>query len=551
MPKYSLGIDYGTLSGRAVLVDVSDGTEVASSVFEYVNGVIDSRLPHTNEKLPPDWALQDPADYLQVLATTVPTVINKSKVSPDDVIGIGVDFTSCTMMPLDEKGLPLCFDPQWRKNPHSWAKLWKHHAAQPQAHRINELARKRNEPWLPRYGGKISSEWFFPKTLQILDESPEVYEAAHKLIEAGDWIVMRMTGNERRSACQAGFKAMWSKHDGYPSREFFAALDLRMENVVDEKLSRDIYPVGSKAGELTPEMARLMGLNPGTAVAVSIIDAHAAFPATTVTTPGKMVMILGTSSCQLALSEQPKNVEGISGYVEDGVIPGYFAYEAGQAAVGDLLAWFVKNGVPESYTAEAEKRGISVYALLTEMAAELIPGQSGLVALDWWNGNRSVLVDSDLSGAMVGMTLTTKPEEIFRTLIEATAFGTNIIIDAFESCKIDINELYACGGLAEKNPLLMQIYADVTGREIKVAESSQTSAHGAAMFGAVAAGASAGGYDTISEAAQTMAKVKDKVYMPDRVRHEVYQKLFSCYEELHDYFGRGGSDVMKRLRAMR
>jgi len=551
MAKYSLGIDFGTLSGRTVLVDVSDGREIASAVYEYENGVIDDRLPGTNEKLPPDWALQDPADYLRVLEITIPAVLKKAAVSPDDVIGIGIDFTACTMMPIDKNGEPLCFDPKWRHNPHSWVKLWKHHAAQPEANRINEVARERGEKWLERYGGKISSEWFFPKTLQILNESPGIYEAADKLIEAADWIILQLTGCERRNACTAGYKAIWSKREGFPSKEYFKALHPRLENVVDEKMSRDIYPIGAKAGGLTPEMAAKVGLKPGTAVAVANVDAHVAVPAATVTEPGKMVMIMGTSTCHMVLGREPKIVEGMCGYVEDGIIPGFFGFEAGQSCVGDHFAWFVENCVPASYENEAARRGISVHELLSEKASALKPGQSGLVALDWWNGNRSVLVDADLTGVMVGMTLATKPEEIYRALIEATAYGTNIIIDAFQSSGVEVNELYACGGLPERNPMLMQIYADVTGREMKIAASPQAPALGSAMFGAVAAGLAAGGYDSIFEAAEKMARVKDEMYRPIPENHEAYKKLFAEYKLLHDYFGRGANDVMKRLKAMK
>ncbi|MEN6520011.1 MAG: ribulokinase [Armatimonadota bacterium] len=551
MSKYTLGIDFGTLSGRAVLVDAENGRETATSVYEYAHKVIDDRLPETNEKLPPDWALQDPADYLRTLVLTVPDVLKKAKVSPADVIGIGIDFTACTLIPIDANRQPLSFDPRWKKNPHAWTKLWKHHAAQPEANRINELAQEMSEPWLERYGGKISSEWFFSKTLQILNEAPEVYEAADKLIEAGDWVVMILTGKECRNACAAGYKATWSKREGYPSKEFLKALHPRLENVVDEKMSCDIYPVGTKAGDLLPEMAERMGLCPGTAVSVASIDAHVALPAATVTEPGKMVMIMGTSTCLMALGNEPVIVPGTSGYVEDGIIPGYIGFEAGQACGGDHLAWFVENCVPVEYSAEAKERGISVHDLLSEKAAKLEPGESGLIALDWWNGNRSVLVDTDLTGMILGLTLSTKPEEAYRALIEATAFGTRMIIDTYEAHGVEINELYACGGLVERNPVLMQIYSDVTGRELKIAASSQTVALGSAIFGALAAGKAAGGYDNVAEAVKHMAHVKEEMYHPSAKGHEVYTRLYEEYKTLHDYFGRGANDVMKRLKAFR
>lgn len=550
--KYSLGIDFGTLSARALLVEIETGREVASEVYEYANGVIDDRLPSTGEKLPPDWALQDPRDYLTALEVTVPAVLKSSGVKPEDVVGIGIDFTSCTMLPIDKNGDPLCFDPKWSGNPHAWVKLWKHHAAQPEANKINQVARELGyEHILMRYGGKISSEWFFPKALQILDEAPEVYEAADRLIEAGDWIVLQMTGVETRNACAAGYKAMWEKATGFPPNEFFKALDPRFEHVVDEKMSRNISPIGSKAGELTPAMAERMGLKPGTAVAVANIDAHVAVPAATVTDVGRMVIIMGTSNCHMVLGKEPKIVEGMCGYVEDGILPGFFGFEAGQSCVGDHFAWFVENCVPGSYEREAESAGVSIHKLLEEKASKLKPGQSGLIALDWWNGNRSILVDVDLTGMMLGMTLATKPEEMYRALIEATAYGTNIIIDAFDKSGVAVNEIVACGGLPDKNEMLMQIYADVTNREFKIAESAQTCALGSAMWGAVAAGKARGGYDNINEAAAKMARVKDRTYKPNPEAHSIYEKLFAEYRTLHDYFGRGANDVMKRLKAIR
>ncbi|MCK4590521.1 MAG: ribulokinase, partial [Candidatus Latescibacteria bacterium] len=502
-------------------------------------------------QLEPDCALQNPADYIEALKTTIPAVLGESDVNPQDVIGLGTDFTACTMMPIDKNGTPLCMLNQYKSNPHAWVKLWKHHAAQPEADRINQVARERGEAFLARYGGKISSEWFFAKTLQILNEAPEIYEACDRLIEAADWIVLQLTGEERRNLCTAGYKAMWDKRAGYPSREYFRALHPRLEDVVDEKLSRDIYPMGTKAGGITKRMAQLTGLSEGTAVCVGNVDAHVAVPATTVTEPGKMVMIMGTSICHMLLGREQKIVEGMCGVVEDGILPGYFGFEAGQSGGGDIYAWFIRNAVPGEYSAEAGRRDIDLHTLLAEKASRLKPGESGLLALDWWNGNRSVLVDADLTGCLLGCTLNTKAEEIYRALIEATAYGTRKIIKAFEEAGVAVGELYACGGLPEKNPLVMQIFADVTGREIKLAASAQASALGSAMFGAVAAGSENGGYDDIISAARNMAHLKEKTYRPITKNQRIYEKLFAEYERLHDYFGRGETDVMKRLKRIR
>ena len=548
---YTIGIDFGTESARAVLVDLADGAEVAAAVYPYSNGVIDDKLPGTNIRLEPDWALQDPADYVRAVETTVSQVLVQSGVSPERVIGVGVDFTACTMLPTLADGTPLCSLPQYRDNPHAWVKLWKHHAAQPEADRINAVARERKEPWLSRYGGKISSEWFFSKALQILNEAPEIYHAADRLIEAADWIIWQMTGVETRNSCTAGYKAIWSKREGFPSPDYFAALHPDMRNIVTDKMSTDISPLGARAGGLTEEMAKATGLRAGTAVAIANVDAHVSVPAATVVETGRMVMIMGTSTCHMVLGDEQRIVPGMCGVVEDGILPGLFGYEAGQSCVGDHFAWFVEHCVPAAYEREAAERGLNLHQLLEEKAAALAPGESGLLALDWWNGNRSVLVDVDLTGLLLGATLATTAEEIYRALIEATAYGTRIIIDNFERSGVAVRELVAAGGLPERNKLLMQIYADVTGREMKVCGTNQAGAVGSAMFAAVAAGAAAGGYDTIQAAAAHMAHLKDVVYKPIAAHKAVYDALYAEYVTLHDYFGRGANDVMKRLKRLR
>jgi L-ribulokinase len=551
--RYAVGVDFGTESGRAVLVDVADGREVATAVYEYANGVVDERLPVPDDHvaLGPEWALQDPEDYLRTLERTVPAVLADAHVDPDGVIGIGIDFTACTMLPTTADGTPLCMLDDLRGEPHAWVKLWKHHAAQPEADRINAVAAERGEPWLRRYGGRISSEWFFAKTLQILDEAPEIYERADRLIEAADWVVWQLTGVETRNNCTAGYKAMWSKRDGFPSREFFAALDPRLENVVDDKLSRTISPIGARAGALTERAAALTRLRRGTPVAIANVDAHVSAPAATVTAPGAMVVIMGTSNCHILLGDELAFVEGMCGVVEDGVVPGLFGYEAGQSGVGDVFAWFADRAVPPEYHEAARRRGLDVHAVLEEEAARLRPGESGLLALDWWNGNRSVLVDADLSGLFVGMTLATRAPEIYRALLEATAFGTRVIVDAFESAGVPVTSIVACGGLPQRNELLMQIYADVTGREFAVAASEQTPALGAAMFAAVAAGPELGGYASIDEASQHMARLSSRVFEPVDEHHAVYSELHREYVRLHDLFGRDPDSVIKRLRGIR
>ncbi len=542
---YALGIDFGTESGRAVLVDCADGSEVAASVYPYANGVIDERLPDSDVELGPEWALQDPADYVRTLQHAVPDVL--AGIRPEDVVGVGIDFTSCTMLPTTADGTPLCELPELRLRPHAWVKLWKHHAAQPEADEVNAVARSRGEPWLSTYGGKISSEWFFPKALQILHEDPEAYARAGRLIEAADWIVWQLTGVETRNTTTAGHKAIWSKTEGFPSPDYFAALDPRFANVVDEKMSRRIDAIGGRAGGIDERAAAWTGLLPGTPVAIANVDAHVSAPAVGCIAPGELVVIMGTSNCHILLGDRLAEVEGMCGVVEDGVVPGLFGYEAGQSAVGDIFAWFIENAVPPQIHELARTRGVSVHHLLEEQAAALAVGESGLLALDWWNGNRSVLVDADLAGLVVGLSLSTRPHEIYRALLEATAFGTRVIVDAFERGGVPVDRIVACGGLPHRNRLLIQTYADVLGRPIDVSASQNAPARGAAMFGAVAGGA----FGSIVEATERLAAPVAETYRPDGRSRHGYDALYAEYVRLHDLFGRGGDDVMKTLKRVR
>lgn len=550
MSKYSIGVDYGTQSGRAVLVNVQNGDIVCDSVKPYTHCVMDETLP-TGEKLGVDFALQHPNDYLEVLYTTIPDVMKRSGVDKNDVIGMSIDFTACTILPIDKNGVPLCFKEEFAHNPHAYVKLWKHHSAQYEANKLNETATKMGETFLKRYGGKISSEWLVPKVMQLVDEAPEIYENCDCILEATDWVTYQLSGNLVRNSCTAGYKALWSKREGYPSKEFFKALNPRLENVVEEKLKGEIVPIGRKAGNLTAQMAEKLGLTTNVAVAVGNVDAHVALPAVGVTDEGKMLMIIGTSTCDILLGTEEKIVTGMCGVVEDGVIEGYYGYEAGQSCVGDHFEWFVEQCVPKYVYDEAEKQGKGIHQYLTEKASKLKVGESGLIALDWWNGNRSVLVDVDLTGMMLGMTLLTKPEEMYRALIEATAFGKRKIIETFEKSGVPINELYACGGISLKNPMMMQIYADVTNKVIKISDCLQTPALGSAMFGAVVAGSKNGGYDSIVDASKAMSKIKEKAYVPNAENVAMYNKLYKEYEILHDYFGLGTNDVQKRLKAIK
>ena len=549
MAKYTIGVDFGTLAVRALVADVKDGREVASTSFVYPHGVMTECLPD-GTPLKPDWALQHPQDYVDGMRYVVRAALAKAQISPDEVIGLGIDFTSSTSLPVDEKGTPLCLQTRFAGNPYAWPMLWKHHAAQNYADRMTELAQARGEAFLERCGGRISSEMMFPRLWQIAVEAPEVYAAAFQFVEAGDWIIHQMTGSSACSANPASYKLFWTEEDGYPGKEFFAALDPVIEDVVS-KVSHELLPLGSCGGRLNAAGAQMTGLNENTPVSVTCIDAHTALPAAGVTQGGQMLLILGTSGAHLVLDENKHEVKGILCMAKDAMMPGWYAYEAGQSCCGDHFQWFAEHCVPAAYAREAEKQGIDVQQLLTGKAQLLQPGQSGLIALDWWNGNRSVLMDSELCGLLVGLTLQTRPEEIYRALIEATAYGTRKIIENFEASGITIREIRVCGGIARKNAMLMQIYADVLKWPLRIVRSAQANALGTAIFAAVAAGAENGGYASIAEAALAMGGTDELTYVPDAKNSAVYDALYSEYERLHDWFGRGENDVMHRLKEIR
>ncbi len=543
--RCAVGIDFGTLSGRALVVRIADGAELGTAVHAYRHGVMDSSLAFGGQPLPADWALQDPEDYRDVLRYAVPAAVAEAGIDPAQVIGVGTDFTACTVLPALADGTPLCQLPELRSRPHAYPKLWRHHASQPQADRINALAHARGEPWIARYGGKISAEWQFAKGLQLLEEDPDVYQRADRWIEAADWIIWQLTGTETRNACTAGYKGIWQ--DGhYPSREFLAALNPGFAGFAADKLAHPVSALGRRAGSLTPLAAAWTGLPEGIAVAVGNVDAHVTPTAANAIAPGQMVAIMGTSTCHVMNGTALAEVPGMCGVVDGGIVAGSWGYEAGQSGVGDIFAWFAEHAVPPAYHAEARRRGITLHELLSEQAAAEPAGGHGLIALDWLSGNRSVLVDHHLSGAIVGLTLASRAPEIYRALLEATAFGTRVIIDAFQAAGVPVGELVIAGGLL-RNEVLMQIYADVTRRPLSLAASEQAAALGSAIHAAVAARAC----PDVPAAAAVMGRMHPAVFTPDPRSADVYDQLYAEYVRLHDYLGRGANQVMHRLRALR
>jgi L-ribulokinase len=532
-PAYALGVDFGTESGRALLLDLGTGAEVAVSEVAYAHGVIDRELPLGGEQLPPDWALQHAGDWLAVLDAAIPAVLEQAPQAADRVVGLGVDFTSCTVLPVTADGTPLFTLEGWGSRRHAWPKLWKHHAAQPVADRLNEVATARGEAFLQRYGGRISSEWYFPKLIELWLEDREVYDACHGFIEATDWIVWHLTGNECRQSCTAGYKAMWSQEEGLPPADYFEAAYPGFDRP-GAKLGTEFAPLGTRAGTLRPQLAARFGLPESVAVAVGNVDSFVSVPGAGVESPGIFLMVVGTSICDLVVDAAEVRLPGITGVVRDGILPGLYGYEAGQAAAGDMLAWFVQTLAPPG----------TEHAALERAAAAIGPGESGLVALDWWNGNRTILADADLSGALFGLTLQTTREQIYRALLESIAFGNRRIIENFDEHGVALNEIVACGGIAEKSPLAMQLLADTSGLRVSVPDSTQVPARGAALFGAVAAGA----FPDIGSAIAATRPGIARSYVADPRAKAIYDRVYAIYRSLYDRLGRADVELLHELK---
>lgn len=538
MSKYALGLDFGTESVRALAVDCATGDEVTEAVQVYEHGVITQNLPGTKESLPHDFALQNPQDYIESCTIAISNVLQR--IQAREIIGIGVDFTACTILPIKKDGTPMMKIGKFRNNPHAWVKLWKHHAAQPEADKINQIAHERKEPFLKYYSGIISSEWMLPKSYEIFNKAPEVYKDTDIIIDAGDWLVYQMTGKLCRNACVAGYKGLWNAESGFPSKEFYQALDPKLKDLDEKWLKNIVYP-GQRVGGISESFAARTGLQEGTSVSAATIDAHSGVPGMGVSGEGPISIIMGTSSCHMALSKKLHFFKGYAGVVKDGIIPGFYGYESGQSAVGDIFAWFAKDFL--------EPEG-EPFQKISETASLLKPGESGLIALDWMNGNRSILMNAHLTGSIIGLMLDTKPAEVYRALIEGTAFGTRIILNTHKEAGIPVKELVICGGLV-KDPLIIQIYADITGLPFKVAASKQAVALGAAMLGAVAAGPENGGFDSFEKAISSMTKPPIKTYLPDKNAKAIYDKLFAVYKQCHDLFGREFPDIMKNLKQLK
>lgn len=544
-----MGLDFGSLSCRGILVRLGDGQVVAEQETVYPHGVMDSALPD-GTALPPMYALQDPSDFDLALEQTVTALMRDTRLKPEQVAAIGVDTTSSTVIPVDAALRPLCLQPRWRGEAHAWPKMWKHHAAAPYAEKMTELTARRGMPVLARNGGVIGAEHFLSKVVQVAVEAPEVYAAAETFLELGDYITSTLTGRETRSGTMLTCKALWDPQTGYPPADFFAEMGVR--NVAGEKLMGRggaprcaVWP-GEKAGRVCPRMAQRLGLSERTVVSAAQMDAYAGLPGCGIAQEGELMMMLGTSTGYMLLKRDGQPISGVCAAVENSILPGYTNYAAGQACVGDALGWFVRRMASAECAQKAQAAGLDLHGYLSREAAKLAVGESGLISLDWLNGNKNTLGNARLSGMMLGLTLRTQPAEIYRCLIEATGFGARVIVENFESNGVPVRAIRACGGIAEKNPFFMQVYADILGREINVALCRQSSALGAAIYAARAAGL----FPSLEEAIGALARHPLRTYRPDTQAHLQYDKLYAEYLRLYDYFGRGENAVMERLREM-
>jgi L-ribulokinase len=546
--KYAIGLDYGTNSVRALIVDTANGREVGTAVWNYEHGTAGVILSRD-----PNLARQHPADYIKGAEITIKNALANAKknvrgFTPQQVVGIGVDTTGSTPLPADANGQPLAFTKKFANHPAAMAWLWKDHTSVNEAAEITALAKKMRTQFLAKCGGVYSSEWFWSKILKCLRAAPEVFNAAHSWVELADYVPAALTGTEApdkfiAGVCAAGHKAMWNaKWGGYPDAEFLSKLNPKLGKL-RARLTPRVHSVDRAVGGLTSAWAKKTGLPEGIPIAVGAFDAHLGAVGSGVA-PGTLVKIIGTSTCDIAISPNTKklaDVPGLCGIVDGSVLPGCFGLEAGQSAVGDLFNWLV------NYIKPGGDKNLS-HADLDKAAEKLKPGESGLLALDWNNGNRTILVDQKLTGLLIGQTLYTPPAEIYRALVEATAFGALTIINRFEEYGVKISSVVNCGGIAEKSALTMQIYADITGRPMKVSRSAQTCALGSAVAAAVVAGA----HKNFALAQKAMTGLKPKIYKPNPKAHEVYRELYVIYKKLHDAFGTrewSGNlhDVMKQL----
>lgn len=548
MKKYTIGIDYGSLSARGVLVNTSDGAILSEVTYSYPHGAMSDKLPD-GTALADEWVVQHPGDFLEALHFAVPQLLRQTGVDKRDVAAIGVDFTASTVVALDGSFSPLCFQKEYGSNPHAWPKMWKHHAAQPQANLLTDIARQQERPYLSWYGGQISRESLQPKVLQTWQEAPEVFRATECFAEMGDYLTSLLAGKPVCSIPAATAKAIWNKETGYPDDAFWGAVSQELRGLPRKKLLAQYencvfgHP-GQRVGSLCEAMAEKLGLCPGIAVTAFQMDGYAAVPAVGMIEPGSALLVIGTSTGVMIMDDKSRDVKGVTANISGGFYPDLQTYASGQASVGDSFQWYMENCLPESYAVAAQEQGENIHSYLSRLASLIEPGESGMIGLEWFNGSKA-MPEKKLSGMLLGMTMQTKPEHIYRTLLEATAFGVRNLLENHEKAGVSISKVIACGGIANKNPLMMQIYADVLGKQIHVNSCTQAPALGTAIYAAAAA--EDGDFrKALPEAVKRMHAPCGKVYTPVAEHVERYDALYAEYIRLSEYFS-GENTVMDKL----
>ncbi len=537
--KYTIGVDFGTLSARAVVLSMT-GEIKSSCTVEYPHAVMDETLGDVS--LPPDFALQDPNDYLYALKKVISDALADANISNSDVCALCIDFTACTVLCHLADGTPMCNIDEFKSNPHAYVKLWKHHGAKQEARELERVAKDTNASWLKFYNNTVSSESFFAKALETFKNAPELYNKSERISEAGDWLSFMLTGVDTRSVSFAGFKAFWSADDGYPSKEYLDSVEDGFGDIIGTKLSDNVVFAGECVGKITKQGAQLCGLCEGTLVGTPMIDAHAPLISLGITAPGTLMMVLGTSGCYIVNDTGRREIDGICASSDNSVIPGLCTYEAALACFGDQLDWFIKKLLGNNY-----KDSASAHADLTKKSEALKIGESGLVALNWFNGNRCPLSDFNLSGMIMGLTLTTRPEEIYRALLEGAVFSTAIIIENYKNAGIPVDNIIATGGIAWKNPHFVGILADVLDIPISVSSSPEGAAHGCAIVASVVAGE----FDTFENAAKVLSAPIAKTYYPNPENHKQYMPLYDIYKTLHNHFGVENPKIMSALKKLK
>lgn len=544
--KYTIGMDFGSLSCRAILVDSEDGTIVAERESVYAHGVMTETLPD-GTRLPPMWVLQDPRDYESCIYSLLPGLLQDSGIDKEQVATVGVDATASTVLCLDEKLRPMCCNDRFSWRIHAWPKMWKHHADAKEAADITERARLAGGEYIESCGGTVGAEFMLPKLLQCFREDRALFDSSYTFMELGDWITSLLTGHKCRSASMLAGKMLWDASRGYPSKSFLNGVEPGFGDALYEKQDREdtriAYP-GECVGLLCAQAAKQTGLPEGIPVSASQMDGYAGLPGCGVYRSGRLMLVLGTSSGYMLLDDMNRTIPGLCASIPNSMMKGYMCHAAGQSSGGDMLGWYMENMLPGSYERKARDAGMDLHSYLSLLASGHSAAQSRLIALDWFNGNKTPLNNFRLSGLIVGLDMSTRPEEIYRALIEASAFGAKVIIDLIKNSGTSINSVVVSGGISRKNPFLMQVYADVLGCPLEVCGSAQAAAQGSAVYAAAAGGL----YPDVPSAVIAMGGKPEKTYMPRQEETLAYAALFEEYKRLYDYFGRGENPVMERLK---